>query len=180
MSERSRLITADELARYPDDDFRYELVDGRIVRMSPVGFPHARTVTRLLVRLGRHVEMHALGVVVTELGFKLGSNPDTVRAPDVAFITCGRIPPAPRGFWNGSPDLAIEVLSPEDRPTEIQSKIDEYLACGVRSVVIVDPDRELATVFRPRAQPVVVRAEETLDLGDVIDGFSCPLRELFS
>src|SRR5512145_415264 len=103
MADTARLVTAEELEKFPDDDARYELVAGRVVRMSPVGFPHARISLRFGAMLFQHVRASKLGVVVTELGFTLASNPDTVRAPDIAFIRRERIPaPEPRGFWNGS------------------------------------------------------------------------------
>lgn len=179
MSETSRLVTADELEKYPDDDYRYELVDGRVIRMSPVGFQHGRIVTRLLARLERHAAKHRLGTVLTEVGFKLRSNPDTVRAPDVAFIRQDRLPSAdPQGFWNGPPDLAVEVLSPDDRSADVRAKVDEYLAGGVPLVGVVDPHRKTGTVFRRGAEPVLLRADDVLDLGDVVHGFRCTLREI--
>ena len=121
MSEIARLVTTEELEKFPDDDYRYELVDGRVIRMSPVGFQHGRIVARLCALLVQHVQGRKLGVVATELGFELARHPDTVRAPDVAFIAQDRIPSQePRGFWKGPPDLAIEVLSPDDRPSEVR------------------------------------------------------------
>jgi Uma2 family endonuclease len=124
MSEAARLVTAEELERFPDDGYKYELVEGRVVRMSPVGYLHARTVTRFAFIVERHVRAGDLGDVLVELGVKLASNPDTVRAPDVAFIRRDRIPsPSPRGFWKGVADLAVEVLSPDDKPSETRTKI---------------------------------------------------------
>jgi Uma2 family endonuclease len=180
MSESSRLVTAAELEKFPDDDRRYELVDGRIVRMSPVGYQHGRVVARLATLLERHTQSRGLGVVLAEVGFTLGSNPDTVRAPDIAFLQRGRVPSTePRGFWKGPPDLAIEVLSPEDRPSEVVQKIEEYMARGVSAVLIVDPDERTATVHRPLQPPATLRSNERLDLGDVVPGFRCSVRDLF-
>lgn len=181
MSETSRLVTAGELERFPDDDHRYELVEGRLIRVSPVGYAHARIVARLCQLLGQHARDRNLGVVVTEMGVKLASNPDTVRAPDVAFIRQERIPSIePRGFWNGPPDLAIEVLSPDDRPADVRAKIDEYLGHGVLVAVVIDPDRKTVATTRAGTPPAVLNAyDERLDLGDVVDGFTCELREIF-
>ena len=112
MSETVRLVTAEELERFPGDDFRYELVEGRLIRMSPVGYLHGRVVMRLGSLLEQHVRSRGLGAVLTEVGFKLKSNPDTVRAPDVAFIRGDRIPSVPpKGFWKGTADLAVELRS---------------------------------------------------------------------
>jgi Uma2 family endonuclease len=181
MSESARLITAEELERFPSDDSRCELVAGRIIRMTPVGFQHGRTVANLMFLLRQHLEGRALGVVVTEVGFKLATDPDTVRAPDVAVIHLHRIPsPAPRGFWKGPPDLAMEVLSPEDRPTEILEKVEEYLASGVRLVVTVDPDTRTVMVYRPSRPATCLTGDDAwLDLDDAVPGFRCKLRQIF-
>ena len=134
MSERARLVTAEELERFPDDDSRCELVAGRVIRMTPVGFQHGKVVARLMFLLSQHLDGRNLGVVLTEVGFKLAAGPDTVRAPDVAVIRQHRIPsPEPKGFWNGPPDLAVEVLSPDDRSGDVREKVEEYLACGVQA-----------------------------------------------
>ena len=181
MSESARLVTAEELERFPSDDSRCELVAGRVIRMTPVGFEHGRIVARIMFLLTRHISERGLGVVVTEVGFKLAANPDTVRAPDVAVIHQHRIPsPAPRGFWKGPPDLAGEVLSPEDRPAEIREKVEEYLTSGVRLVVTIDPDTRTAMVYhisRPAIR--LTRDDAWLDLDDAVPGFRCQLRQIF-
>ncbi|HEX2311895.1 MAG TPA: Uma2 family endonuclease [Vicinamibacterales bacterium] len=180
MPEATRLVTADELEKFPDDDFRYELVEGRVVRMSPVGFRHGTTVIRLGALLMRHAQERGLGAVMTEVGFKLASNPDTVRAPDVAFVRQDRIPtPEPRGFWNGPPDLAVEVLSPDDRTEDIRAKVAEYLTQAVPTVVVVDPDSRKVTVLRPATPELALATDDVLDLSDVVSGFRCTVRELF-
>ena len=177
----TRLVTAEELERFPDDDYRYELVEGRLIRMSPVNFDHGRVVMRLGFLLSRHLEQHPVGVIGTEIGFKLASNPDTVRGPDIAFLKNERVPSrGKRGFFTGAPDLVIEVLSPEDRPGEMRHKIDGYLSRGVPLVVIVDPDDKTATMFRPGTAAVALASEDdVLDLSEVIPGFRCQLREIF-
>jgi len=177
----TRLVTADELERFPSDDNRYELVHGRLVPMTPVSFSHGRTVVALAVVLGQHVRTHRLGAVLTEVGFTLASNPDTVRAPDLAFIRRDRIPsPEPQGFWKGAPDLAVEVLSPDDRAFEVQTKIHEYLAHGVSVVAVVDPREQTVTIYRAAVGPVVLDVEGMLDLCDVVEGFRCAVREIFT
>jgi Uma2 family endonuclease len=181
MFEHGALATAEQLERYSSDDRRCELVKGRIVRMSPVGPEHGRRVVRLIVLLEPHVRVRDLGLVLTEVGFKLASNPDTVRAPDVAFVRRDRIPsPLPPGFLHGPPDLAIEVLSPEERRSEIAAKIDEYLEAGVAAVVVVDPERHEMTLHRRSAAPIVARAaDETIELGDVIPDFTLRVGDVF-
>jgi Uma2 family endonuclease len=181
MSETTRLVTAEELEQFPDDDYRYELVEGRLVRMSPVNFDHGRIVVQLAARLHGHLQNQPSGVVVTDVGFKLASNPDTVSGPDIAYLKKERVPaPGGRGFFKGAPDLVIEVLSPGDRPGEMRDKVEGYLTRGAAVVVVIDPDDKTAAIFRPRATALVLRSEtDVLDLGDVIPGFRCQLREIF-
>jgi Uma2 family endonuclease len=180
MSETTRLVTAEELERFPHDDRRYELVEGRVVRMTPVGYAHSRVVARLLSMLERHVREAHLGVAATELGFRLRSNPDTVRAPDIAFIRRERIPSIdPKGFWHGPPDLAAEVRSPAETAPGIRSKAAEYLAAGVRLVLAIDPEQQTVTVYRRATAPTVLRSGERLDLDEVVAGFHCDVTEIF-
>lgn len=181
MSNMARLITAEELERFPEDDSRCELVAGRVVRMTPVGVSHGFIVVRLASLLDSHVRRQGLSVlVVTEVGFKLASNPDTVRAPDVAVMRRHRLPsPLPKGFVNGPPDLVIEVLSPDDRSEEMREKVQQYLARGVTIVVVIDPDRKTVRVWRPSAERVELSGDDALDLDAVVSGFRCPVHELF-
>src|SRR5262245_24574572 len=177
----AHLVTAEELERRPEDDYRYELVEGRVIQMSPVGYQHGTVVAQLMFLLMRHLEGRDQGYVATEVGFKLASKPDTVRAPDVSFVRKDRIPsPAPRGFFQGPPDIAFEVLSPDDQPADVRTKVHEYLSRGVPLVVVVDPDNRSVTCHRPAAAPVTTRTpEDVLDLGDLIPGFTCRLQDLF-
>lgn len=181
MPEINPLVTAEELERFPSDDYRYELVEGRIIRMSPVGFEHGRTVIRLGALLYQHVRELDLGAVVTEVGFTLARNPDTVRAPDVAFIRSSRTPsPDSRGFFTGPPDLAVEVLSPDDRPSDVRKKVEEYLTHGAAVVVVVNPAKRTVTLYRRMVPPRTLRHDsDQIDLGDVVPGFTCSLPEVF-
>ena len=126
-----------------------------------------------------HVKPRRLGDVVVESGYKLESNPDTVRGPDVSFVRRERIVHRTRGFWRGAPDLVVEVLSPDDRPSEVREKIDEYLMHGVVAVLIVDPDEKSVTVHRRLTAPLTLHQDEIIDLDDVVAGFSCGVREIF-
>ncbi|HEX5110718.1 MAG TPA: Uma2 family endonuclease [Vicinamibacterales bacterium] len=180
MSKSAPLVTAEELERFPDDDYRYELVEGRVIKMSPVGYEHGRIVMRLAALLHRYVEEHHLGAMVSEVGFKLASSPDTVRAPDLAFVRLDRIPrPDPRGFIKGAPDLAVEVLSPDDRLSDVRAKTVEYLASGAPLVLILDPFERTITAHRQVGRPQISRAGDVVDLGDVVPGFSCTIPEIF-
>ena len=180
MPKTARLITADELEHTPGTEHRCELVKGRLIRMSPVSYEHSRIVGRFAAMLDHHAHARRLGDVLPELGCKLELNPDTVRAPDIAFIRRERVLTAPRGFWNGAPDLAVEVLSPGDRPSEVREKADEYLTHGVIVVLLVDPDDRAVTVHRRLTPPTTLAEDDELDLDDVVTGFSCRVREIFA
>ena len=141
---------------------------------------HGHVTVVLGAMLLQHVRSNDLGQVWTEVGFRLASNPDTVRAPDLAFVRKARLPSKDAtGFYRGAPDLAIEVLSPDETQSEVREKIDDYVAAGTPVVVIVDPDAQRATVHRAGAAVVAAGPNDTLDLGDVVAGFTLPLSEVF-
>jgi Uma2 family endonuclease len=181
MPAHEPLVTADEFARIPDDHHRYELVEGRVVRMSPPGARHAVLATRIAALLFRFVESRRLGTVMTAGGFRLATNPDTVREPDVAVVRRERIPAAglPEGYWPGPPDLAVEISSPHDRSSDVTSKAHEYLRYGVRLVWVADPRTRSVTVFAPAARPFTAGEGDVLHGGDVLPGFSCRVAEFF-
>jgi Uma2 family endonuclease len=180
MRDLTPLVTAEELpAIVAGDDYRYELVAGRVIRMSPPGWQHGVVVVRLVGLLDAHIRPHRLGAVVTEVGFKLRTNPDTVRGPDVAFVRHERLPTEKlRGYWSGAPDLAIEVLSPSETSRDIDAKVSDYLSTGVSEVVVIDPEAETVTRHRPDQQPQVIRRGGELDLDDVVPGFHCAVSDI--
>jgi Uma2 family endonuclease len=184
MSQETRAVTADELFWMRDDGVhRYELVRGRLLTMTPGGGLHGLIASRLHVALAVHVDAGKLGVVLSaDTGFTLESDPDTVRAPDVAFITRARIPPdgMPRSFWKGAPDLAVEVMSPSDVRSEVNEKIAEYLSLGASEVWFVEPSLRRLTVYRPGEQPRVLSESDTLDGGELLPGFQYSLGRLFT
>ena len=142
MSTTTRLMTADELLKLPRGRFRYRLVKGELLTMSPAGSEHGAIVVNLSVLLGQHVKANKLGIVFgAETGFKIAENPDTVLAPDVAFISREHIPASgiPKKYWPGAPDLAVEVLSPGDTAREVEKRVGQWLAAGARLVWTVDP-----------------------------------------
>jgi Uma2 family endonuclease len=175
------VLTADELLHMPDDDFRYELVGGRLIRMSPTGSVHGAIAGQLAAALINWLDQRDLGHVFVETGFHLAVDPDTVRAPDVSFVEKRRIPPGgiPRAYWRGAPDLAIEVLSPDDSPREMDEKVREYLDHGARAVWVVDPDAHAVTVHGSDGPPQTVREPEWLNGGLVLPGFRCSLAQIF-
>ena len=127
-------MTADELLHLNLPDKRTELVKGVLVVREAAGYRHGEVAMNLATAIHSFVRAHRLGsVLAAETGFKLFSDPDTVRAPDLAFIRADRVPtPPPRGFAAMAPDLAVEVLSPDDRPGEVLKKVADWLnaACS--------------------------------------------------
>lgn len=175
-----RLVSAEEFERMPDEDgVVMELVRGRVVRMVAPGHQHGRIATRILVLLAAHVEQHGLGEVLLPTGFKIESNPDSVRVPDIAFIA-RRNTEASRSFVHAAPDLAVEVKSPTDRAGAVRMKVAHYLETGVRMVWLVEPARETVTVFTPGAEPITLMPDAVLDGRDVVPGFACSLRRIFT
>ncbi len=174
------LMTADELLSVRIPDTRVELVRGVLAVREPAGGRHGRVTTALTRHLANHVDAHRLGVVyAAETGFRLARHPDTVRAPDVAFLRRDRLPePEPTGFPDLAPDLVVEVLSPGDRPGEILTKVADWLFAGTRLVWVVDPERRLARVYRHDGSELIVSADQALDGEDVVPGFSCPLASI--
>ncbi|MDQ2695707.1 MAG: Uma2 family endonuclease [Pseudomonadota bacterium] len=182
MSATLHAMTADELLRLPDDGFRYELVRGELRKMAPAGHQHGRIAINLTLPLGEYVRANNLGAVyAAETGFKLRADPDTVRAPDVAFIRRERVEAVGdgEGFWPGAPDLAVEVVSPGDRPSEVGDKVRDWLEAGTRMVVVVDPRRRTVAVHRAPAGVAVLAEGDTLDGGDVVPGWRLPVAEIF-
>ena len=174
------LLTADELQHVYVPDKRVELVRGLLVVRELPGMRHARVAMDLALALGAHVRAAALGRVYAEAGFKLASNPDTVRGPDIAFISRGRIPdPEPTGFAGFAPDLVAEVISPGDRAGEVLAKVADWISAGTRVVWVLDPARRVARVYRADGTEQILTADESLDGGDVVPGFSCPVGEIF-
>jgi Uma2 family endonuclease len=174
--------TADELLRLPDDGCRYELIRGELRRMPPAGSEHGAIAINIGVVIGQFVKTHGLGVVFgAETGFKLASDPDTVRAPDLAFVRRERIPPEgmPQGCWPGAPDLAVEVVSPSDTYTAVEEKVREWLDAGTRLVLVVTPRTRTVTMHASQTQVTRLTESDLLTGGEVLPGFSCRVAELF-
>lgn len=183
MTTKTRLMKAEDLLRMPDDGFRYELVKGELIKMPPAGNIHGKQAMRLGWRLAQYVETNDLGVVyAAETGFKLASDPDTVRGADIAFVGKRRIEEAGEveGYWPGAPDLAVEVISPGDTYTAVEEKVAEYLQAGTQAVWVVNPRRRTITVYRSLNDITILTEQDQLEGGDVIPGFRCSVREVFT
>ena len=177
MPRPAALLTADELLQARLPNTRAELVRGVLRVREPAGFLHGRVAMHLGAELRAYVKDSDAGTVLAaETGFKLQTDPDTVRAPDVAFVSRGREPPPhATGFADLAPDLVAEVLSPDDRPGEILAKVADWLSAGTRLVWVVDPLRRVVRVYRQGGSETIVTADGGLDGEDVLPGFACPL-----
>jgi Uma2 family endonuclease len=179
MSPPQALMTADELLHIPNN--HAELVRGVLVVREPPGLRHGRIATEFAAALAPHVRANGLGRVYIESGFKLASNPDTVRGPDLSFISKARLPePEPVGFPELAPDLVVEILSPDDRPGDILGKVADYLSAGINLVWVIDPERRLARVYRSDGTEETITAEQALPGEDVLPGFACQLAAILS
>jgi Uma2 family endonuclease len=177
-----KLVTAEQLYELPDDGLRYELLRGALVSEPVPGRIHGRTVARISYLLSSFVSPNRLGVVYTgDTGFVLARQPDTVRGPDVAFLSNAREreTAGARPYIPGAPDLAVEVVSPSDRTREVLGKVSDYLAAGSRVVWVVNPVREEVSVFRSPFAPRTLAGTDLLDGEDVLPGFSVAIDEIF-
>jgi Uma2 family endonuclease len=176
------LLTADDLWKIVADGSRYELSRGELVPMTPVGLEHSWIVARLGMFLTSYVMEHQLGIVGMEAGFKLEGDPDTLRAPDIHFISKARIEKVgitPK-FADFPPDLAIEVLSPSDTVSEMQRKVEEYLGSGVRLIWVVEPGTKTVTVYRTHQDVKIFTQDQELEGGEMLPGLRIKVSDIFS
>lgn len=178
----TRFATIEDLAEFGDDEQRYEIMRGELVRMSPAGFYHGAIASAVAMHLRLFVVRHQLGQVVTnDSGFILARGPDTMLGPDIAFVRADRLPPIEeqQSFLDLAPDLAVEVVSPSDSAGYVHDKVLEYLRAGVRLVWVIWPIRQTVSVYLPDRTSRELDREEFLDGGDVLPGFELKIAELF-
>ena len=173
-------MTAEQLFHAPDMG-RCELLRGELMMMSPSGAMHGRYVDILERWLGNYVAEHSLGMTFgAETGFIIARNPDTVRAPDVAFVAQSRIPnPLPTGFFPGPPDLAVEVISPSDRTSEVSAKTRNWLTSGCKEVWVVDPEIKIITLHRADGTHLQLTSADILECPTLLPGFRKSLKNSF-
>ena len=181
MSLATKPITAEELFEMGDIG-RCELIQGEVVHMAPAGAEHGDIGMELAYRIKAHVREHQLGKCYnSDTGFIIAREPDTVRAPDAAFVRQDRIPPHPiRGFFPGAPDLAVEVVSPSDALSEVAAKVDQWLAAGATSVWVVDPPNRTIAVYRAGNQVLLYRENDELRDEPTLPGFVLRVGEVFA
>ncbi len=180
MNVAEKLMTAEEFAQMPNDGKKYELMDGVPVeecRPKPI---HGIIQARLTRRIGNFVEEQELGEVLVEAGVITKRDPDSVRGPDVFFVPKDQyVGHDLTTYLPGAPALAVEVVSEYDKPSDVDDKLNEYLAAGARQVWVVYPDTRRVVIYDANGRYKRLGINDTLEGGDVLPGFSLPLRDLF-
>ncbi|MGE3077066.1 MAG: Uma2 family endonuclease [Dehalococcoidia bacterium] len=179
------LLTADEFWELPEAPHggRMELVAGRVVTEMPVGEMHAHLAVKIAALLLQFVTQHKLGRVYVELGHRLFSDPDTVRAPDVSFSRRAEGSPIGVRYIDEAPALAIEIISPDDRESDVALKVEEYFDAGSERVWIVRPSNQTITVHRPGGDAHTYTRRDTLTSDDAafaVNGFELNLEQFFA
>ena len=182
MTAATRLMTADELLDMPDDGYRYELIRGELIRMSPTGNLHGKYTNRVDYSLTDFVEDNYLGeVYAAETGYILDPDSHTVRAPDVSFISRERLEEIGETdrYFPAAPDLAVEVISPSDRYAEVEAKVLEWLDAGTRMVIVVNPRTRTVRVYRSPYDVDDLGMDGEIDGGDVVPGWRLAVSRIF-
>lgn len=176
-----QFMTGEALAELGDIG-RCELVDGRIVMKSPTGWLHGDVEHRIGYSLGLFVDQNPIGrVLVGEVGIYTRRHPDTVRGADVIFISNERLAQTiSKSYLDIAPELVVEVMSPDDRWTEVKQKLREYFALGVILVVVADPSDRTVAVYRSLTDVRIGTEGDMLTLEEVLPGFSIPISALYS
>ncbi|HLY25397.1 MAG TPA: Uma2 family endonuclease [Aggregatilineales bacterium] len=180
MVARERLYTAEDLLALPHDRGRYALVEGQLIEMSPTGKPHGLVTNEIAFVVTAFARLHDLGQVFgAETGFRVGKNPDTVYGIDVAFVSKARKQTG-EGYFEGAPDLAVEVFSPSNSQTEIHDKIKRYFQAGSRLVWVFYPQSRAVYVYKSPTDIKVLNENDTLDGGEVLPGFAVKIGDIFA
>ena len=182
MVTTTRPITAEELLNLPDDGFRYELIRGKLRKRLPAGQTHGRYASKLHISLGGYVMANRLGeTYIADTGYILATDPDHVLAPHLAFISNERLNEIGEsdGFAQGAPDIAVEVISPNDRYTEVEEKTADWLNAGCRAVIVVNPRDRTVNLHRSLTDTTTLTQSDTLQLDDIVPGWRMPIQAIF-
>jgi Uma2 family endonuclease len=173
-------ITLADLERLPDDCNKYEVSEGELIVMPPVKSLHTLVALTVLETLQTYLKQQSIGRAIPEAGYLLSRNPLTVRQPDVSVLSNERIASTSEDkYFEGSPELAVEVVSPSDSAQDLETKVEQYLRFGSKQVWIVYPKKKRVHVFRPNAGPAILDESQMLEGGNVLPGFSVKVSDLF-
>ena len=179
---KHKLLTAEDLLRLSSQGVKGELIKGVLYETVAAGRIHARVAGRIITGFNNFVIPRRLGEVGgTDGGVLIERNPDTVREPDVYFVSAERLPldDDSDGYLEVVPELVVEIVSPNDREREVEEKIAMWLEHGVSMALEVRSATRTVTVHRPGVAPATLSGDDALDGGDVLPGFSLPLSEIF-
>lgn len=184
MPTQTRLMTADEFFDWPDEPgFRQELIRGEVVTSALAGGLHGEVALEIGCLVGNYAEAARLGeTYAAGTGFVVERDPDSVRGADVAFVANDRLPEItnPERYIPFGPDLAVDVLSHDDRDHEVEEKVQLWLSAGSRLVWVVDPDTRTVAVHRRGAETVTLREDDEIAGGDILPGFRCRVSDFFA
>ena len=175
---QTHLMTLEEFMNIDDEPNRHELIKGELLTMPSPKPLHGRAVANLTMLLLQHVKANRLGVVYTESGYHLESEPDTVLGPDLSFVSAERLDQSDEHYYDGPPDLAVEVLSPGDRKGYVERKLAVYLETGARSVWHVNPRRRTVEVISSTGERRTLHETDEL-VDDTVPGFRVKVSEIF-
>jgi Uma2 family endonuclease len=183
MAVERKLMTADELWQLPRDGMRHELVAGALRTMSPTGYEHGEVEADVVFNLKMALRGRGVGRIVGgEVGFRLRRSPDTVRGADVAFVRSGRRPvgESARRYFEGAPDLAVEIVSPGDTAAEVEEKVRDWLRHGAGAVWVIYPSGPGLVAHRPDGSARHHGPEDEVEGGEAVPGFRMRLADLLS
>lgn len=173
-------MTLEEFERLPDDGNKHELSEGELIVMLPVKSLHSLVALAVQEMLLSYLKQHPLGRAIREAGYVLSRKPLTVRQPDISVLTNERIlATPPNAYFEGAPELAVEVVSPSDSAKDLESEVQQYLRYGAREVWVVYPEVKRIHVYRAAAGPTILDESQSIEGGDVLPGFSVKVADLF-
>lgn len=179
MTTARKLMTVDELMLLPDNGYRQELVRGELIEMPPPGKKHGEVTMRFGAAIYNYADANDYGTVGDNYGYHLESDPDTVRAPDLAWYGPGHSAELTDGYPERAADLAVEIKSPTDTPRMVAERAQMWLDFGSKEVWYGDPETTTVTRYRPGQDPEILGSDDVLDGGDLLPGFSVPVWRLF-
>jgi Uma2 family endonuclease len=176
----STAMTVEEFSRLPADGARHEMNAGELITLPPPKSLHSRVARSVFTRLDAFLQSEGLREVYQEAGYLLSYEPPTIRQPDVSVLSKARIDATPEdSYFEGAPELAIEIVSPSDAADELEIKVRQYLNTGAKQVWVLYPKSQDLHVFQPD-RFFVLKADEVLEGGDLLPGFAVKVSELFS
>jgi Uma2 family endonuclease len=173
-------MTEEEFSRLPADGVQHELNAGVLITLPPPKSLHSRTALAVLEALQTYLRQHPFGQAIPEAGYVLSRRPLTIRQPDVSVVSKARIDATPGdSYFEGAPELAIEIVSPSGSAEDLQIKVRQYLDTGAKQVWVLYPKIGAVHVFEANVARVLTK-DEIVGGGDLLPGFAVKVSELFS